>query len=106
MYTVLRLNKVIFRHQANTTIAQPWKASDVMSLGLIVAGLSPKEFAALDNVALSGVTPAAIRHLTPEHFLELNAEKLSAIPLDSMSVLRITQLPKEGSSVLDARQVF
>ena len=77
-----------------------------MSLGLIVAGLSPTEFAALDSIALSGVTPAAIRHLTPEHFLVLNAEKLSAIPLDSMSVLRITQLPNEGSSVLDARQVL
>lgn len=74
-------------------------------MGVIVAGLSPTEFASLDNVTLGGVTPAAVKHLTPDHFRLLTAEKLSAIPMESMSVLRIGQLPKEGSSVLDSSQV-
>lgn len=76
-----------------------------MSLGIILAGFSPSEFASLDNTTLAGVTPAAVRHLTPDHFRLLTAEKLSAIPVDSMTVLRITQLPAEGSSVLDSSQV-
>jgi hypothetical protein len=74
-------------------------------LGIILAGLSPAEFSALDNDTLAGVTPAVIRHLTPDHFRLLSAEKLSAIPVDSMTVLNITQLPKEANSVLDSNQV-
>ena len=92
--------------QAKIEIAQPWKTSDAISLGIIVAGLTPSEFASLDNVTLAGVTAAAVRHLTPDHFRLLTAEKLSAIPLDSMTLLRITQLPEEGSSVLDSTQVI
>ena len=95
----------MFSFQAQIEIPQPWKASDAMSLGVIVAGLTPTEFASLENVTLGGVTPAAVKHLTPDHFRMLTADKLSAIPMESMSVIRIAQLPKEGSSVLDSSQV-
>jgi hypothetical protein len=49
--------------QAKAEIPRPWKTSDAMSLGVILAGLSPAEFASLDNATLAGVTPAALRHL-------------------------------------------
>ena len=77
-----------------------------MSLGIVVAGLNASEFSSLPNETLAGVTPAALRQLTPDHFRLLSAEKLAAIPVDSMTVLNITQLQKDANNILDASQVI
>ena len=86
-------------------IPQPWKASDVMSLGLIIAGMTPEDLSSLDNVALGGVTASAVAHFTSDHLKVLSAEKLSAIPREALSVLKISQLPTAGSNVLNSTQV-
>ena len=77
-----------------------------MSLGIVVAGLNASEFSSLPNETLAGVTPAALRQLTPDHFRLLSAEKLAAIPVDSMTVLNITQLQKDANNIIDASQVI
>jgi len=48
---------------------------------------------------------SAIAHLTPEFFNVLTADHLNLITPESLSVLNLNQLPKEGSSVLDSSQV-
>jgi hypothetical protein len=76
-----------------------------MSLGIIVAGLSPEDFSSLNDVALGGVTPSAVKHLTSEHLKLLTQEKLRSIPLESLSLLRTTQLKKNGNNLLDKSTV-
>ena len=77
-----------------------------MSLGLIVAGLTPDDLASLDTVALSGVTATAVAHFTSDHLKVLSNEKLSAIPREALSVLKVSQLPSAGSTVLNSTQVI
>lgn len=42
--------------KAVSAISTPWKASDVKSLGVIVAGLPPAKLAALNNESLGALT--------------------------------------------------
>ena len=77
-----------------------------MSLGLIVAGLTPDDLASLDTVALSGVTATAVAHFTSDHLTVLSHEKLSAIPREALSGLKVSQLPSAGSTVLNSTQVI
>jgi hypothetical protein len=42
--------------KAVNVVQQPWKASDVKSLGVIVAGLPPIKFAGLNNESLGALT--------------------------------------------------
>ena len=79
--------------------------SDVTSLGIVVAGLTPEDFSSLSDVALGGVTSSAVKHLTSEHLNCLSEHELTAIPIESLSLLRKAQLQTADKSLIDHDKV-
>lgn len=57
----------------------------MLSLGIIVSGLTKDQFKSLSHPSFESISPAAMRHLQPEHFEHVKLIQLRSLPDETVA---------------------
>lgn len=83
-----------------------WDAPVIMSLGIIVAGLSPGDFSKIGECCVNSISRETFSHLNLNQIEALGHEKIMLLPPESLSALATNHMKAKDGSMLSKDSVM